>query len=44
MSLPNAIDWIKDIEEFNAIVVYWVDINKIKGMNYWDLVLAGEDS
>ncbi|GBC05885.1 hypothetical protein RclHR1_00650004 [Rhizophagus clarus] len=42
-SLDNTIDLIKNIEGFNRLVVYWVDIDKIKGMNYRDLVSEGKD-
>ena len=42
-SLGNAIDWIKSREGFNGIVVYWVDMDKIKSMKYRDLVSEGEN-
>src|SRR2546423_8523889 len=42
-SIDNAIDWIKDRKGFNGIVVYWVNIDKLKSMNYRDLVSEGDD-
>ena len=37
-SIENAIDWIKNRKGFNGIVVYWVDVDRIKSMRYRDLV------
>ena len=42
-SIDNAIDWIKNRKGFNGIVVYWVETDRIKSMNYRDLVSKGDD-
>lgn len=42
-SIENAIDWIKDHKGFNGIVVYWVDVDRIKSMRYHDLISEGDD-
>ncbi|PKC06667.1 hypothetical protein RhiirA5_419241 [Rhizophagus irregularis] len=42
-SIENAIDWIKDRKGFNGIVMYWVDVDRIKSMRYQDLVSEGDD-
>lgn len=42
-SLDHAIEWIKKHKGFNGIVVYWVDIDKIKSMSYRDLDSEIED-
>ncbi|RIA95321.1 hypothetical protein C1645_816813 [Glomus cerebriforme] len=42
-SINNAINWIKNRKGFNGIVVYWVEIDRIKSMNYRDLVSEGDD-
>ncbi|CAG8788499.1 14261_t:CDS:1 [Gigaspora margarita] len=42
-SIDNAIDLIKNRSGFNGIVVYWVNMDRIKSMKYRDLVSEGED-
>lgn len=42
-SIDNAIDWIKTSKGFNGIIVYWVETDRIKSMNYRDLVSEGDD-
>ncbi|CAG8768349.1 12893_t:CDS:2, partial [Dentiscutata erythropus] len=42
-SIDNAIDLIKSRRGFNGIVVYWVNMDRIKSMKHRDLVSEGED-
>ncbi|CAG8704611.1 15539_t:CDS:1 [Cetraspora pellucida] len=42
-SIDHAIDWIKNRRGFTGIVVYWVNMDRIKSMKYRDLVSEGED-
>jgi len=37
-SLENAVDFVKHERRFNAIVVYWVDVERLKTMEYRGLV------
>jgi hypothetical protein len=40
---PSIENVIKNRKGFNGIVVYWVDTDRIKSMNYWDLVSEDDD-